>query len=150
MPRSEYWQVPALPPPVLFAEPPPVPDEVQVLGPALLPPWKPPLEIPSQQVPKPAHAPGQAWAPSWQRLLTQRRELTGGPERHSQYQYGQSSGALQNGAFDDVVPPPLDEVPPPVPERPPPLPERETGRQLPSEQVWLATQETQRSPLRPH
>ncbi len=151
-PRSEYWQVAGLPPPV-FAVPPPEPEE-QVFGPTLLPPRKPPLELPSQQVPKLAHAPGHAWAPSWQRLLTQRRELTGGPERQSQYQYGQSSGTVQEGAVDEVVPPPLELVPPPVPAVPAPLPDgpgpEKVLRHSPSEQLRPLPQVVHAAPPRPH
>lgn len=84
LPRSLYGHALWLPPPPPLPLPPPVLP--QVLGPALLPPWKPPEDNPVQHVLKPAHAPGQACAPSWQRLFTHRRELTGGPLRHSQYQ----------------------------------------------------------------
>jgi hypothetical protein len=60
-PRSLTEHVGAPPPPPVEG-PPPEPPHVE--GPALLPPTKPPLDRPSQQVPKPAHAPGHAWAPS--------------------------------------------------------------------------------------
>jgi hypothetical protein len=83
-PRSEKAQVAAAPPPAPLV-PPPLPDE-HVEGPALLPPEKPPPEVPRQHVAKFAQAPGHERAPSRQRLFTQRRELTGGPEAQSQYQ----------------------------------------------------------------
>ncbi len=67
-------------------EPPPVPEEPQVDGPALLPPTNPPLEVPSQQVPNEAQELGQAVAPSSQRPLVQWRVFTGGPLAQSQYQ----------------------------------------------------------------
>lgn len=92
MPRSLNGQLvlpPPDPPEPPVPPPPPAPPPVplgQVLGPALLPPGKPPLEIPSQQVPKLAQAEPQEDAPSMQRLLMQRRELTGGPLLQSQYQ----------------------------------------------------------------
>lgn len=112
-------QVWVLPPP------PPPPEPPQVLGPALLPLEKPPLERPRQHVLNPAHAPGHAWAPSWQRLFTQRREFTG-PLPHSQTQLGQSSDAVHVGALGFVTPPPPEPPPlarPPPEALPPPAPE---------------------------
>ncbi len=57
-PRSVTEHVCAVPPPLPVEAPP------HVEGPALLPPGKPPLDSPRQHVPKPAHAPGHACAPS--------------------------------------------------------------------------------------
>jgi hypothetical protein len=99
-PRSETEQLAENPPP------PVVPVLPQVPGPTLLPPEKPPLEVPNQQALKAAHAPGQAWAPLSQRPLVQCAAFTG-PFEQSQNQLGQFELLLQEG------PEPLFEPPPP-------------------------------------
>lgn len=152
LPRSEKAQL-ALPPPPPEAVPPPVPPPVplQVLGPALLPLVKPPLAVPNQQVLNPAQAEPHDCAASWQRLFTQRCELTGGPDWQLQYQYGQSVPLTHDGAVLEPpppVPPPLASPPPVPPPLPPPDPP--TPTQMPAWHSCATVQVAHCLPEAPH
>lgn len=67
-------------------------------GPVFVPPSQPPPASPVQHVPNPLHDFGQACAAVSHRPFVQWRVLTGGPDSHSQYQFGQSSESVHAGA----------------------------------------------------